>query len=88
MPEELALAPAPGLAALGTQHTQGPTGTDTNGSSCQGQHTGRSSQGPTAAQGSSTYLFDLGPVIVQGQPVGGPCDSQEAAQEARSESPL
>lgn len=86
MPEELALAPVLELAAPGTQHTQGP-GTHGHGHKRQ-QHTGRSSQGPTAAQGSSTYLLDLGPVILQGQPVGGPCDSQEAAQEARSKSPL
>lgn len=92
MPEELALAAAVGLAALGTQHAQGC------GSQCWaraqtgaaiGASTGRSCQGPTGAQGSSsTYLLDLGPVLLHREPVHSPCDSQEAAKEARSESAL
>lgn len=58
-PQELALAPVLGLSALGTQRAQGPgtqclgMGMDTNGSGCQGQSTGRSCCGPTAAQDPS-----------------------------------
>lgn len=70
------------------------TGMTTAGSSRQRRHPRRScpgtpaTHGPAPPRGSSTYLLDLGPVLLRRQPVHHPRDGEEAAEETRRKGPL